>query len=34
MSLAVAKKSTVQIVTLFALGNLWMARRPLMGAAE
>ena len=28
------KKNTAQIVTLFALGNLWMARRRLMGAAE
>lgn len=27
------KKNTAQIVTLFALGNLWMARRRLMGAA-
>ncbi len=26
------KKNTAQIVTLFALGNLWMARRQLMGA--
>jgi IS5 family transposase len=26
-------KNTAQIVTLFALGNLWMARRRLMGAA-
>jgi IS5 family transposase len=26
------KKNTAQIVTLFALGNLWMARRHLMGA--
>ncbi len=26
-------KNTAQIVTLFALGNLWMARRQLMGAA-
>ena len=26
------KKNTAQIVTLFALGNLWMARRRLMGA--
>lgn len=25
-------KNTEQIVTLFALSNLWMARRPLMGA--
>ncbi|MBA2351058.1 MAG: transposase, partial [Burkholderiales bacterium] len=25
-------KNTAQIVTLFALGNLWMARRQLMGA--
>ena len=25
-------KNTVQIVTLFALSNLWMARRQLMGA--
>ena len=27
------KKNTAQIVTLFALGNLWMARRRLLGAA-
>jgi transposase, IS5 family len=27
------KKNTAQIVTLFALANLWMARRRLMGAA-
>lgn len=27
------KKNTAQVVTLFALGNLWMARRRLMGAA-
>ena len=27
------KKNTAQIVTLFALSNLWMARRRLMGAA-
>jgi IS5 family transposase len=27
------KKNTVQVVTLFALSNLWMARRRLMGAA-
>jgi IS5 family transposase len=27
------KKNTAQIVTLFALGNLWMARRSLMSAA-
>jgi transposase, IS5 family len=26
-------KNTAQIVTLFALSNLWMARRSLMGAA-
>ena len=26
------KKNTAQIVTLFALGNLWMARRQLMAA--
>lgn len=26
-------KNTVQIVTLFALSNLWMARRSLMGRA-
>ena len=26
------KKNTAQIVTLFALGNLWMARKQLMGA--
>lgn len=26
-------KNTAQIVALFALGNLWMARRRLMGAA-
>jgi IS5 family transposase len=26
------KKNTAQIVTLFALSNLWMARRRLMGA--
>jgi IS5 family transposase len=26
-------KNTAQIVTLFALGNLWMARRRLMEAA-
>ena len=26
-------KNTAQIITLFALGNLWMARRRLMGAA-
>tara|TARA_B100001105_G_C22382616_1_gene440372 strand:+ start:1464 stop:1904 length:441 start_codon:yes stop_codon:yes gene_type:complete len=26
------KKNSAQIVTLFALGNLWMARRRLMGA--
>jgi IS5 family transposase len=26
------KKNTAQIVTLFALSNLWMARRQLMGA--
>jgi IS5 family transposase len=26
------KKNTAQIITLFALGNLWMARRQLMGA--
>ena len=25
-------KNTAQIVTLFALSNLWMARRQLMGA--
>ena len=25
-------KNTVQLVTLFALSNLWMARRQLMGA--
>ena len=25
------KKNTAQIVTLFALSNLWMARRQLMG---
>jgi IS5 family transposase len=25
-------KNTAQIVTLFALSNLWMARRSLMGA--
>ena len=28
------KKNTAQIVTLFALGNLWMARRQLLGAEE
>jgi IS5 family transposase len=27
------KKNTAQVVTLFALSNLWMARRRLMGAA-
>lgn len=27
------EKNTAQIVTLFALGNLWLARRRLMGAA-
>ena len=26
------KKNTAQITTLFALANLWMARRELMGA--
>ena len=26
------KKNTAQLHTLFALSNLWMARRPLMGA--
>jgi IS5 family transposase len=26
-------KNTAQIVTLFALSNLWMARRQLMGTA-
>ncbi len=26
------KKNTAQFVTLFALSNLWMARRQLMGA--
>jgi IS5 family transposase len=25
-------KNTAQIITLFALSNLWMARRPLMQA--
>jgi IS5 family transposase len=25
------KKNTAQIVTLFALGNLWMARHKLLG---
>ena len=28
------RKNTAQIVTPFALGNLWMARRRLMGAAR
>lgn len=27
------KKNTAQVVTLFALGSLWLARRRLMGAA-
>ncbi len=27
-------KNTAQIVTLFALSNLWMARRQLMGARD
>jgi IS5 family transposase len=27
-------KNTAQIVTLFALSNLWMARRTLLGAGE
>ena len=27
-----SKKNTAQIVTLFALGNLWMTHRQLMGA--